>query len=165
MNTNNNRKYEIDLSKAFLDDGKYKLRLHNLNGDVLSQQYDFLYLTEDDLVSLAKAVATMNGNRICFCQKVRRRYLTGVHYDYERKQCEFSEPNGYYRIKVEAKPNHVVADPISKLYRVTFGYKNAFGENDSFVYVMREEDFVALGKTACDALTPEDAIEKLLAQK
>ena len=165
MKANNERKYEINLRKTFSDNDKYELRFHDLLADPLSHTFDFLILTRDDVVCVAKAVAAMNDNRICINQNVRRRYLSGLGYDRAKKEREFHEPNGYFHINVEVKDNHVQAGPYSRLYRVTFKYKNAFGEDDRFEFVMHEQDFIALGKAACEMLIPDDAIEKLLVQK
>ena len=158
MNNINERKYEITISKADAPNSKYThktgygLMIHGPIGSRESSR-EFIFLTKDELVCLAKAVKTMNSERICFSDKVRRKYLSGIACDGISTARTFSDDKGRFSIKVEVKDDKIRTGVIyGKIYRVTFAYTNAFGEQDEVRYVLRERDFIALGTEACAAL-------------
>ena len=157
MKTNNNRRYDIYLGKNHTEIGEYSLGLYSTFRNGKDAESGALNLTETDVANIAKAVATLNSSRICFCPAVRRKYLTGIHYDGKQTECEFYDPDGYFRIKVEAKRDHAIYGvSFNRLYEITFSYRGAFGEDECFIFVLREQDFIALGMAACDALAPDE---------
>ena len=158
MNNTNERKYEITISKADAPNSKYThktgygLVLHGPIGSRESSR-EYIFLTKSELVCLAKAVKTMNSERICFSDKLRRKYLSGIDSDGISSAKTFSDDEGRFSIKVEVKDDKIRTGIIyGRIYRVTFVYTNAFGEQDEVRYVLRERDFIALGTEACAAL-------------
>ncbi len=158
MNKTNERKYEITINKADTPNSKYThktgygLMIHGPIGSRESSR-EYIFLAKSELVCLAKAVKTMNSERICYSDKLRRKYLSGVDCDGISAERTFSDDKGRFSIKVEVKDDKIRTGVIyGKIYRVTFIYTNAFGEQDEVRYVLRERDFIALGTEACAAL-------------
>ena len=158
MNNTNERKYEIIISKADAPNSKYTYKTGYglmIHGPISSRESsrEFIFLTKSELVCLARAVKTMNSERICFSDKLRRKYLSGIDCDAMSAERTFSDDKGRFSIKVEVKDDKIRTGVIyGKIYRVTFAYTNAFGEQDEVRYVLRERDFITLGTEACSAL-------------
>jgi len=158
MKTSNERKYEITISKADAPNSKYTYKTGYglaITGPVNSRECrrEYIFLTKSELVCLACAVRTMNAERICFSDKVKRKYLSGTTYDGASTERTFSDDKGRFGIKVEVKEDKIRTNVIyDKIYRVTFLYTNVFGDEDEVSYVLREKDFIALGTEACAAL-------------
>lgn len=109
-------------------------------------------LGKEDLVNIARAVLICTNARYPIDKSVRKHYLAGCRYDEDLKVYRSfgaKHRESLYQLTVEKKHNHVLDRwCYDDLFKLTFTYNTVFGNEDKFVIVLREHDFINLGRLA-----------------
>lgn len=116
---------------------------------------DFM-LGIEDFANIARAVCKLTDVGFPIDTAVKRKYLSGCAYDKKAKHFESDRPRhreGLYTLTVEKERNSVLSRACyANLFKLTWSYKTVFGNEDKFIIVLRETDFIELGKKACKML-------------